>query len=153
MVGILKAALFPAVVVSIGVALLISHWRRWRRLDPADHSPEQAFCRRRLRRRCQTSAMVTLIGVALLGGQFIPAMQRPALFVWFWAAVLALVVWVVLLALADMFDSRREFGRLKDQRMIEAARLQVELRRAKQALAESGPPGESNGDSPANDGA
>ena len=129
-----QAALFSAPVLVIAAVMLTSHVAHWKELkankdslDPAEHDFRYRQCRRRL----QASSLLALVGVAMFVGQLIDVKRHPSFFVYFWCAVALLVLWIVLLALADAFATRMRLLRLKQDRLIETARLQARLRGAK----------------------
>ncbi len=120
------------------------HVRAWKRLQGAGIDPrEQDFRRRQYRRRMQTSAMLGVLGVAIFIGQLLIAWPASRLFlVIYWSGVLALVLWMALLALADMAATGFYYSREKNNAVVEHAKLQGELRRAreKQAKGQNGKP-------------
>lgn len=124
--------------------LIAWHIRAWRRLQDAEVDPrERDFRHRQYRRRMQTSAMLGLLGVAIFVGQMLMAWPASRLLlVIYWSGVLVLVLWVVLLALADMTATSIYFSQEKNKSLVEHARLQGELQRAreKQAKVRNGKP-------------
>ena len=93
-------------------------------------SREREFRRRQYRRRMQTSAMLGVLGVAILIGQLLMIWLTSRTFlVIYWSGVLLLLLWVVLLALADMAATAIYYSREKNSYAVEQARLQGELRR------------------------
>ncbi len=132
---IFSVVLFPLLVVCLGLGLIYSHVDGWRAAKESGLSAGNLdFQWRRFRRRVQASGMVVLLGAALAAGQLISPRRHPSLFVYFWAGVFLLAVWVVLLALADAVSSRQHLTRLRHQQLIETAKLQAELRRQKQPI-------------------
>ena len=93
--------IFGLVLIAIAAVLTSGHWRA-RRLppDPVADEREADYKRRRLRRRMQASAMIGIAGVAIIIGQWIP--EGSLTYVIYWGVVVLLVVWITLLALADM---------------------------------------------------
>ena len=87
---------------------------------------EQTFAQAQFRRRVQTSAMIGLIGAAMLGAQFLVA---PLVLLMAWAAIALLVCWVLLLALADFVAVRQHYSRLSRDNLAAEVRVQAELRR------------------------
>jgi hypothetical protein len=79
------------------------------------------------RRRMQTSAMLGLLAVAIFAGSFLT--EPPLAVLLFWAAVLVVLGWIALLAVADMVATRLHFGRLQQHYLVEQAKLQAEIRR------------------------
>jgi len=106
-----------------------SAWRalgqRASQLDPE----ELDFRRRQLRRRTQTSAMLGLVGVGMLVGRLLIVWRAPpTLILVFWGGVVLLVLWLGLLAVADIVATRYYFSRLRRDYLVEQARLQAQLR-------------------------
>jgi len=131
----------------------VSAWRelgeRASQLDPE----ELDFRRRQLRRRTQTSAMLGLVGIGMLVGRLLIVWRaHPTLILLFWGGVVLLVLWLGLLAVADMVATRYYFSRLRQNYLVEQARLQAQLRRMErtrgngQADQESGSKVEGSGE-------
>ena len=77
---------------------------------------EQNFRRRQYRRRLQTSAMLGVLGGAILVGQLLIAWPASeSVLVLYWTGVFLLVLWLALLALADMAATRLYYGRERDK--------------------------------------
>ena len=130
----------PWSLILVAVSLLLaagglirSHQRAWRALQQRRGQMEPSeydFRRRQLRRRWQTSAMLGLVGIGMLiGGLLIVRRAAPQLVVVFWLGVMLLVVWIALLAAADIVSTRLYFSRLRRDYVVEQARLQAQLRR------------------------
>ena len=137
----LTLALFPGAVIALGLALMVSHLRTWRRMrGQLAVADERRHFRRRFLRRLQTSALLTLAGIGLIVGQLIPPRVWPSLFVVFWCGLMLLLVWVVLLALADAAATRAYVGRLQRQRTAERSELEQELMRIKRSRQNGQPP-------------
>ena len=117
---------------------------RWKRLQQAEiDARERDFRRRQYRRRMQTSAMLGVLGVAIFVGQLLMTWAASRLFlVIYWSGVLVLVLWMALLALADMAATSFYYSREKNNYIVEQARLQGELWRAreKEAKVRNGKP-------------
>lgn len=139
--SLLTLVLFPGAVIALGLGLLISHVRTWRnKRSQLAAGDELRYHRRRFLRRVQTSAMLTLAGVALIIGQLIPPHIWPSLFVFFWCGVALLLAWVVLLALADAAATRAYVGRLQQQRTAERSALEQELMQLRRRNQNGHPP-------------
>lgn len=133
--------LLPGAVIALGLGLLISHLRTWRsKRRELAAGDEFRYHRRRFLRRMQTSAMLALAGAALFVGQLIPPHVWPSLFVFFWCGVALLLVWVVVLALADAAATRAYLGRLQRQRNAERSVLEQELIRLRRRSQNGQPP-------------
>ncbi len=128
-----SSVLLALLILLVAVWLMRSHVRTWqtvqrrrKELEPR----ELDYRRRQFRRRMQTSAMLGLVGIGILfGGLLIAWRARPWLVLMVWGGVMVLVVWLGLLAVADMVSTRFYYGRLKQDYRIEEARLHAELRR------------------------
>jgi len=125
-------AFVSAFLLVCAIALIFSHIRAWRRVREQDCPPKELdYHRRQFRRRMQTSVMLGLLAVALFVGQLLTG--PPLFMVLFWAALLLLIVWMGLLAAADIMATRQHFGRLRHEHLLEQAKLQAELRRIQSA--------------------
>ena len=88
------------------------------------------FRRRQYHRRMQTSAMLGLLAVALFAGELIiPIIHSRRFGICYWAGVLVMVLWICLMALVDMLATHFHFSRLRQDSVVEQARLRTELRR------------------------
>jgi hypothetical protein len=113
------------------VVLMISHVRAWRGFQREDLTEEELdFRRRQFRRRMQTSGMLGLMAVAVAVGYF--------LIIWFrsgWLALLfgivliAMVCWIGLLAIVDVWATKHHFSRMRDRCIVEQAKLRAEINR------------------------
>ena len=130
----LWSSILVAVSLVLAAGLLIrAHQRAWqtlqqqrRQLEPNEYD----FRRRQLRRRSQSSAMLGLVGIGMLIGRLLIVWRAPPLVVVvFWVGVMALVVWLALLAVADIVSTRLHFSRLRQDYIVQQARLQAQLRR------------------------
>ena len=102
--------------------LRVRQGHRRSELPPAQYD----FFRRQFRRRIQISVMLGMLAVALAADSWRhPRMVELLLLV----VMLLLVAWIVLLALADAVASRLHFGRLRNEYVIEQAKLEAEARR------------------------
>ena len=100
------------VFVVWSAAALLRHWRFLQAGPKGEQSltstpwPQQV---RRCQRRMLASAIVILVSLAFfLGVNFVDHHRSPASFGALWITVLLMVLWLVLLALADIWQSLRE---------------------------------------------
>jgi hypothetical protein len=121
------AAIVSLFLAAAAIFLVRSHVRSWRAARQQDLSPaEFDFHRRQFRRRMQASGWLGVLAVAILGGSVL----RPgSLFVFVWFGIFLAVVWVTILALADMVATRRHFDLVRHDNLVEEAKLQAEIRR------------------------
>jgi len=129
-VNTLISALVSLALLLAAVGLMVWHARAWGRARADRAADELDFQRRRFRRRMQTSAMLGLLAVALFVGELLTSrIQSPWFRLTYWSGVLLGVVWIGLLAAADVWASKYHYDRLRQSYLIEEAKLQAELRR------------------------
>ncbi len=129
----------PAALVLLSAGLVWWHFRQWERLrQELTETRDRDYYRRRLRRRVQTSGMVGVLGLLMLGGLLLPPRQFPTLFVLLWIGVLLLLLWIVLLALADWLAASQYHARLRNDFLVQRAVLEAQARRARQELKRAG---------------
>lgn len=117
-------------LIAFGGTMLFLQWRAWEGARQREADAEQRdFAGRQFRRRAQMSAMLCLLGAALLGGQFIAPQRSPSLYVFYWFGVLLLALWMGLLAVADMVALRVHVNRTLRTRRLQQEQLEAELRR------------------------
>jgi len=127
----LVTRLIAAVILLASIGLACWHLRVRRGHRRGELSPaEYDFYRRQFRRRIQVSTMLGVLGVLLAIGSFV---ELPMVGVLLYVGMLVLVLWILLLALADAVASRAHFSRLRSDYMIERAKLEVEARRLRSA--------------------
>lgn len=128
------------------VWMIVSHMRTWRGLQQEELDAEEFdYRRRQFRRRMQTSAMLGVLGVAILVGHPLTLwLDSPAFFLAFWGVIVLVVLWMCLLALVDMWATKHYFGRLRHDNLVEQVLLQAEARRI-QAAQGDGKPDNTNG--------
>ncbi|HID78528.1 MAG TPA: hypothetical protein EYP56_21370 [Planctomycetaceae bacterium] len=141
----------PLVLLGFATALLVAHVRAWQRVRcRADQLGvrELAFRRSQFRRRMQTSAMLAVLAIGLLVGRWIQSPPvAPLIFLIYWMVVLLLVIWMGLLAVADIASTKHHYGRIRDGYVIEQARLEAELRRRERIRGDGQQEGGSEGNS------
>lgn len=132
----LPLSIFPLFLLAVSAALMMTHVKAWRdsREEVLDED-ERTFRWRQFRRRMQTSAMVGLLAIGVFVGQVLPWEEWPRGFVYYWCGVFLVVLWMALLAGADVLASRHHLSR-KDQRA-----LLDTLRRAPPERSTPKPPG------------
>ncbi len=109
-------SLFAVALVLIGGVLVGLHLRSWRSARERDLEGEEfEFAHGQYRRRMQTSAMVSLVGVLIFIGQWV---SGGVLVLFFWLAVVLIVVWIMLLAMADVMATRVHFYLFRKYELI-----------------------------------
>ncbi|MBN2295521.1 MAG: hypothetical protein JXM70_24035 [Pirellulales bacterium] len=84
---------------------------------------------RQFRRRMQCSAMLVLLALAIFVGQWITS--PPWLVILFWCGTLLIVLWLSLLAVADIIMTIHHFQGLRADCLIQQAKLKAEANRIK----------------------
>jgi len=93
------AVALPLVLISgLGLLMMRAHLKtrrmQWEDSSLAGDDQERTHLNRQFRRRMQASGMLVLIGVMIAAGQFIDGKALPALFTFYWSAVILLTVWL-----------------------------------------------------------
>jgi hypothetical protein len=127
------------------LGLMYWHVRSWRSAQSAELAPgELDFYRRQFRRRIQTSAMLGILAIGLFAGELLNLwISSQVFFAIYWGGALLLVLWVALLAAADIWATKYHFGQLRQKCLIEQAKLQAEIRRV-QSVRGNGKPASKN---------
>jgi hypothetical protein len=103
------SAFLGAAIIIAGVLVMRSHYYTWQRqkADPDIDERERQHLHRRYRRRLQATGLLVLIGILIPVGDIeVLFANRPLLFALHWLAVIALVMWVGLLAVGDLASTR-----------------------------------------------
>ncbi len=106
------------------------HLKTWKTASVnTDDARVLDFHWRQFRRRMQCSAMLILLALAVFVGQWI---TTPAwLVILFWCGTLLIVLWLGLLAVADIIMTVHHFQGLRADCMVEQAKLKAEAKRIK----------------------
>lgn len=122
-----RTIVFAALLILLSAGLLASHVlgrRRYLREDLAVE--EREYRRRQWRRRIQASTLIGLVGLAVLGGLWVDGPPWEALY---WTTVLLAVIWILVLAMADVSSTRSFFSEVERRRADEHAALRKEIER------------------------
>ncbi len=125
------AGLVSLLLLGCAVALMAMHLRTWRHaIGCAPTREELDYRRRQYRRRTQTTAMMAVLAVSLFVGELLTGAVNSRWFaIAYWLAVLIVVGWVGLLAIVDVLATKFHYDRVRQDYVIERAKLEVELRR------------------------
>jgi phosphatidylglycerophosphate synthase len=128
---IYSVILVSAILLLTAVGLLVSHVWAWRAAERQGLDAEELdYRRRQFRRRMHTSATLGLLAVMVLVGYLLTLWLRSSLLaLLFSASVMVLTCWVVLLAAMDIWATKRHFGRLRQNCLVEQAKLEAQIRR------------------------
>lgn len=142
------------VLLAASLWLIWSHWERLAAVEADEklEERERNHLRRRYRRRIQTSTMLGVVGVAILGGRLFPPDASGLAGVVYWLCLTLLVLWMALLGLADVISTRLYFGRLRRDVEIRRTALAAQLRRSSSKSGEPGSTERSEGQKTPTDG-
>lgn len=119
--------LFSAGLLLLAIVLCVNHVRAYRMNDHGGLSDEDTiYFRRQYIRRLQTSGLLGIVALMLLGEKLPlePIVAAP-----YWLVVVALVIWIVALAMADWTESRWYWSRGVELTADQRARLKEEIER------------------------
>jgi putative copper export protein len=124
---------FGALLILLAGTLIVSHWRSWRRVrdDAALSEVERRFAWRQCRRRTQASAMIGIVGLAMSIYQLVPPDE--VLVTVYLGGLLVVVLWIMLLAIGDVIETKSHFGRIRREQRSAQARLAAELENHREA--------------------
>ena len=118
--------LFGLSLVVISAVLLWWHTNNWQvAKSRIEKDSERLYTWRQFRRRVQASSMLGVVGIAVVLGQYIP-ISPTALIYWF--IVVLVVLWIILLALADLVSTRLYLEEIRRDTIVEQALLREEMR-------------------------
>ena len=132
----LPSALFSLMLLLFSGVLMLMHWRSWKAFQQENlPQMERDYRRRQYRRRMQASGMIGIVGIALFVGvafflgreSLIPWIEDIVLIVSYWFAVLLITVWMALLALVDVWATRRYLTRICENDLMEQTKLHADL--------------------------
>jgi len=107
--------------------MLWRHVAVWRGLQEEDlDEEERRFRYAQFRRRMQTSGMIGVVGLLML---FSPLVESPWANLIFWSVVVLLLVWMVLLAVADWMSTKAHYGPKARYLQAEREKLEAEVER------------------------
>ena len=135
---------FPVFLLLASCAFIYWHIRSWREVSAQDlDSREMDYCWRQFRRRMQCSALLVVLAVMMIVGQWI---KSPAIVVvLFWCGALLLLAWLTLLVLVDVIVTIHHFQNLRADCLVEQAKLKAEEKRIR---ASTGGNGQAKGGKP-----
>jgi hypothetical protein len=124
-----QALIVPIAVLTVAAVLLVWEVRSWRAARGGQLPPdERDYRRRRFRRRVQADGMLAVVAVLMLAGSLVEPTGYPSTYVGIWVGVFVLVVWLILLALADAAVSLHHGQKARQELLAEQAKLEAELR-------------------------
>jgi hypothetical protein len=131
------SALFSVLLLAVSSVLMLMNWRSWKSFQCAEQlETEHDYRRRQFRRRMQASGMIGVIGIALfMGDTLIAWFDDPVVTVLFWCLVVIITLWIILLAMVDIWATRRYLDRICEDNLMEQTRLHAELYRLRREKA------------------
>jgi hypothetical protein len=105
---------------------------------------EHDYRRRQYRRRMQASAIIGIVGIALFVGitfflgeqSLIPWVEDVVVIFTYWLAVVLITIWMALLALVDVWATRRYLNCIHENDLLEQTKLHAELHRLQREKSE-----------------
>jgi hypothetical protein len=127
------AFIFSLALLGLSGMLIDSHRRSWRLASAANDlsAPTVRFALRQYRRRMQASGTIGLIGLAIGIGPLVP--RRPGPMALYVAVLVAACAWMMLLALVDLWATRRFFRQLRGEHQSAQRKLLTEFRSVREA--------------------
>ena len=137
------SALVAAALLLVAAGLIFWNLRQWRSIRPESLAEnEYGYRWRQFRRRIQTSAMLGLAGAAFFAGDLLHEwIDSDLFFLIYYLALLLLILWIVALAVVDVWATKFYYDRLRNKYFNEKLKLEAELRR-RQARGSNGKPPE-----------
>ena len=133
-----SAYIFPGFLCALGGGLLVWHLLAWRTAPLREQeSSELQFVRRQLRRRAQASGMIVVLGLAIAAAESI---ESHIIGVLYWSAILLGILWIGLVALADMIATQYHFRSKRNAQVVEQAKLRAQLNAAQRTAADGPSP-------------
>ena len=125
----LGVILISLMLLGVSGLLIDSHRRTWREARDSSTLPERdkRFARSMYGRRMQASATIGAIGAAISVWPIVQAQRQPWPLALYTAALLVGCSWIMLLALADFWATRRHYRRLKSEHRAKQVQLAVEM--------------------------
>lgn len=107
--------------------LIDSHRRTWQEARDSATLPDRdkRFARSMFRRRILASGMIGGIGAAIGVGPIVP--REPLAMACYLAILLATCTWIMLLAMLDIWATRRHFRRVRSEQRSKQLQLTVEM--------------------------
>ena len=118
-------------LVIASIWMMKMHVLAWQaaRADESHEPHELNYRRRRFRRRMHTSGILGILGIAILVGYFVKPPMAIMVVAVYWAAVLLLVAWVLVLACLDAISTHLHFRRVRRRNESQQALLDAKLSR------------------------
>lgn len=109
------------------MGMTVAH-RRVRRIEEARLQAESRadrYSKKKFKRRMRMSVMLGIVAIAIFISPWLPS--DALFFGWYWLAVTSWVLWILLLALWDLFVTRRYLGYLQHDQWLKQVRLQAKM--------------------------
>jgi hypothetical protein len=112
-------------IIAVAGGLIAWHIHTWNAARSANLTAgELKFAFEQYRRRMQTSAMLAAVGLLIGAGPWITA---PLAVLLYWLGVIVLILWIMLLAGADMLATRMHFSQIETEHSIKQLKLHAAL--------------------------
>ena len=121
---------FGAVLMLLSVLMALRQQRAHRMLEQEElGSTDRKFFGQQHRRRMRATGLIGLLGGMIVVGNWLT--EDLVISAAYWCVALILVIWMALLAIADLNSTRAYYFLLRDRQLAEHARLEAELARLK----------------------
>lgn len=116
--------LVGALLMAVAIGTYVRQSRAWQS-QQQESLPrfETDFYRRRHQRRSQISWLLGIVALTIAGGMYL---RDPLILGIYWLGVLALLCWIILLAMVDASASHAYFSRIRSHQLAEQAALHRE---------------------------
>jgi hypothetical protein len=112
-------------IIAAAGSLIAWHVHTWKAARFANLTAgELKFAWEQYRWRMQTSAMLAAVGLLIGAGPWIAA---PLAVLLYWLGVIVLILWIMLLAGADMLATRMHFSQIETEQSIRQVKLHAAL--------------------------
>ena len=121
------AFIISLTLLGLSGLLIDSHRRSWREARESTKLPERdrRYARSLYLRRMQASSMIGAVGACI--GVWPIVKGHPGPMVMYTAMLLAACVWIMLLALVDVWATRRHYQRLRSEQLAKQLQLALEM--------------------------
>lgn len=117
--------LLGLLLVALGAVLMARQWTAWRR-DERRSAHARQFARRQFQRRMRVAGLLVLLGVFFLLDRFV---ADPYWRIAYWGLAALVVMWLIVLAAADVLRTREHFARASSEFLAHGAALREQIER------------------------
>ena len=136
----IAAFILSLTLLGLSGLLIDSHRHSWReaRASAALSERDRRFARSMYLRRMQASGMIGVMGAAIGIWPMVQGHQQPWRLALYTAILLAACAWIMLLAMLDVWATRRHYQRVRSEQLAKQLQLTVEMAAASEAAEAEG---------------